>query len=134
MTSGNWKYLLKIPGLIQNKTEEKHEQILFLATGNTVHIISSMIPIFIMPIAVLDGIHILSEFFDRYQETRDRRKNHPPCVGHLIHAHVVHFPHHRSCLCFPGPYAHSPGPGFWFVHFIGRQVSGYSCGVGTTGT
>ena len=27
-----------------------------------------------MPIAVLDSIHILSEFFDRYQETRDRRK------------------------------------------------------------
>ncbi len=46
---------------------------LLIATGNTVHIMSSMIPIFIMPIAVLDAIHILSEFFDRYQETRDRR-------------------------------------------------------------
>ncbi|MDP2323140.1 MAG: MMPL family transporter, partial [Gammaproteobacteria bacterium] len=43
-------------------------------TGNTIHIMSSMIPIFIMPIAVLDSIHILSEFFDRYQLTRDRRK------------------------------------------------------------
>ncbi len=47
---------------------------LLVVTGNTVHIMSSMIPIFIMPIAVLDSIHILSEFFDRYQETRDRRK------------------------------------------------------------
>jgi uncharacterized protein len=47
---------------------------LLVATGNTIHIMSSMIPIFIMPIAVLDSIHILSEFFDRYQETRDRRK------------------------------------------------------------
>ncbi|MDY6905283.1 MAG: MMPL family transporter [Thermodesulfobacteriota bacterium] len=47
---------------------------LLVATGNTVHIMSSMIPIFIMPIAVLDAVHILSEFFDRYQETRDRRK------------------------------------------------------------
>lgn len=46
---------------------------LLIATGNTIHIMSSMIPIFIMPIAVLDSIHILSEFFDRYQETRDRR-------------------------------------------------------------
>jgi predicted RND superfamily exporter protein len=46
---------------------------LLVVTGNTVHIMSSMIPIFIMPIAVLDAIHILSEFFDRYQETRDRR-------------------------------------------------------------
>jgi predicted RND superfamily exporter protein len=46
---------------------------LLVATGHTVHIMSSMIPIFIMPIAVLDAVHILSEFFDRYQETRDRR-------------------------------------------------------------
>jgi len=47
---------------------------LLIATGNTVHIMSSMIPIFIMPIAVLDAVHILSEFFDRYQETKDRGK------------------------------------------------------------
>lgn len=47
---------------------------LLIATGNTVHIMSSMIPIFIMPISVLDSIHILSEFFDRYQETKDRAK------------------------------------------------------------
>jgi predicted RND superfamily exporter protein len=46
---------------------------LLIATGNTVHIMSSMIPIFIMPISVLDSVHILSEFFDRYQQTRDRR-------------------------------------------------------------
>lgn len=47
---------------------------LLVVTGNTVHIMSSMIPIFIMPIAVLDAVHILSEFFDRYQETKDRKK------------------------------------------------------------
>ncbi|MDP6980237.1 MAG: MMPL family transporter [Myxococcota bacterium] len=47
---------------------------LLVATGNTVHIMSSMIPIFIMPIAVLDSIHVLSEFFDRYPETRNRRE------------------------------------------------------------
>lgn len=47
---------------------------LLIVTGNTVHIMSSMIPIFIMPIAVLDAIHILSEFFDHYQETKDRRR------------------------------------------------------------
>lgn len=46
---------------------------LLIGMGYTVHIMSSMIPIFIMPIAVLDAIHILSEFFDRYQATRDRR-------------------------------------------------------------
>lgn len=47
---------------------------LLVSTGNTIHIMSSMIPIFIMPISVLDSIHILSEFFDRYQETKDRAK------------------------------------------------------------
>ncbi|HIJ65217.1 MAG TPA: MMPL family transporter [Candidatus Hydrogenedentes bacterium] len=47
---------------------------LLVISGNTIHIMSSMIPIFIMPIAVLDSIHILSEFFDRYQKTKDRRK------------------------------------------------------------
>jgi uncharacterized protein len=47
---------------------------LLIVTGNTVHIMSSMIPIFIMPIAVLDAVHILSDFFDRYPRTRDRRE------------------------------------------------------------
>ena len=47
---------------------------LLIITGNTVHIMSSMIPIFIMPIAVLDSVHVLSEFFDRYQKHRDRKE------------------------------------------------------------
>jgi predicted RND superfamily exporter protein len=47
---------------------------LLIGTGNTLHIMSSMIPIFLMPIAVVDSIHILSEFFDTYRHTRDRRK------------------------------------------------------------
>ena len=49
-----------------------------IIAGFPVHIMSSMIPIFIMPIAVLDAVHILSEFFDRYQATRDREKT----IGH----------------------------------------------------
>ncbi len=40
---------------------------LLIGTGNTVHIMISMIPIFLMPIAVVDSIHILSEFFDEYR-------------------------------------------------------------------
>jgi len=47
---------------------------LLIASGNTIHIMSSMIPIFIMPIAVLDAVHILSEFFDRYPQFKDRGK------------------------------------------------------------
>lgn len=47
---------------------------LLIGSGFTVHIMSSMIPIFVMPIAVLDSIHILSEFFDRYPKIKDRKK------------------------------------------------------------
>ncbi len=47
---------------------------LLVITGRTVHIMSSMIPIFIMPIAVLDAVHILSDFFDRYRGNADREK------------------------------------------------------------
>lgn len=47
---------------------------LLIGMGFTVHIMSSMIPIFVMPIAVLDSVHILSEFFDRYPSIRDRKQ------------------------------------------------------------
>lgn len=47
---------------------------LLIGLGFTVHIMSSMIPIFLMPIALLDDIHILSDFFDRYPSIRDKRK------------------------------------------------------------
>ncbi|MBD3169946.1 MAG: MMPL family transporter [candidate division Zixibacteria bacterium] len=40
---------------------------LLIFTGHTVHIMSSMIPIFLIPIAVLNSIHMISEFHDRYK-------------------------------------------------------------------
>ena len=46
---------------------------LLIGSGNSLHIMSSMIPIFLMPIAILDSIHVLSEFFDRYPHHLDRR-------------------------------------------------------------
>ncbi|MFQ6040696.1 MAG: outer membrane lipoprotein-sorting protein [Candidatus Poribacteria bacterium] len=46
---------------------------LLIGLGYTVHIMSSMIPIFLMPIAVLDSVHILSEFHDRYPALRDKK-------------------------------------------------------------
>ncbi len=55
-----------------------------IATGNTVHIMSSMIPIFLMPIAVVDSVHILSVFFDRYQQYRDRKKTLEVVTGELF--------------------------------------------------
>ncbi len=55
---------------------------LLIITGNTVHIMSSMIPIFIMPIAVLDAIHILSDFYDSYPIYKDRKKT----IKHVMRA------------------------------------------------
>ncbi|MFC1572135.1 RND family transporter [Candidatus Eisenbacteria bacterium] len=47
---------------------------LLILLGFPVHIMSSMIPIFLMPIAVLNSIHILSEFHERYQKSRSQRE------------------------------------------------------------
>ncbi|MBE8167411.1 MAG: MMPL family transporter [Shewanella sp.] len=44
---------------------------LLIGMGFTVHIMSSMIAIFLMPIAVVDSTHILSEFADTYNEGDD---------------------------------------------------------------
>ena len=52
--------------------------------GFPIHILSSMIPIFIMPIAVLDSIHIISEFFEKYQITRDRAGTMRAVMGELF--------------------------------------------------
>lgn len=45
-----------------------------IGLGFTVHIMSSMIPIFLLPIGVLDSVHILSDFTDRYAPGRDDRR------------------------------------------------------------
>ncbi|HUU16271.1 MAG TPA: MMPL family transporter [Sedimentisphaerales bacterium] len=47
---------------------------LLIGLGYPVHIMSSMIPIFLMPIAVVDSVHILSEFFDLYTKDKGRKK------------------------------------------------------------
>ena len=47
---------------------------LLIGFGYSVHIMSSMIPIFLMPIAVVDSVHILSEFFDLYTKEKGRKK------------------------------------------------------------
>ena len=47
---------------------------LLIGLGYTVHIMSSMIPIFLIPIAVLNSIHILSEFHERYQRHLDMKR------------------------------------------------------------
>lgn len=45
---------------------------LLIMLGFKVHIMSSMIPIFLIPIAVLNSIHIISEFHDHYKKYKHK--------------------------------------------------------------
>ncbi len=47
---------------------------LMIACGFPVHILSSMLPIFLMSIAMVDSVHVLSEFFDVYTPEKGRRQ------------------------------------------------------------
>ncbi|WP_404398124.1 RND family transporter [Idiomarina loihiensis] len=55
-----------------------------IALGFTVHIMSSMIAIFLMPIAVVDSVHIMSEFSDRYREKGNAKDTIKSVLGHLF--------------------------------------------------
>ena len=55
-----------------------------IGTGHTLHIMSSMIPIFLMPVAILDSVHVLSEFHDRYAVTGDRAGTLREIYGELL--------------------------------------------------
>ncbi len=57
---------------------------LLIGMGFTVHIMSSMIPIFLMPIAVVDSVHIMSEFADRYGGRESAATAIREVVGHLF--------------------------------------------------
>jgi uncharacterized protein len=55
-----------------------------IGLGFTVHIMTSMIAIFLMPIAVVDSVHILSEFSDRYKEGDDVNQVIKKVMSHLF--------------------------------------------------
>jgi predicted RND superfamily exporter protein len=57
---------------------------LLIGFGFTVHIMSSMIPIFLMPIAVVDSVHIMSEFADSYRQGDDAKVTISRVVDHLF--------------------------------------------------
>jgi len=57
---------------------------LLIGLGYDVHIMSSMIAIFLMPISVADSVHILSEFFDSYHKFQDKAKTIKHVVEHLF--------------------------------------------------
>jgi predicted RND superfamily exporter protein len=56
---------------------------LLVGLGFTVHIMSSMIPIFLMPIAVVDSVHIMSEFADHYDPGKDVKSSIEHVIDHL---------------------------------------------------
>ncbi|MEW6089242.1 MAG: MMPL family transporter [bacterium] len=45
-----------------------------IGSGFTVHIMSSMIPVFLMPIAICGAVHILSDFYERLPVVKDRKQ------------------------------------------------------------
>ena len=55
-----------------------------IGMGFTVHIMSSMIPIFLMPIAVVDSVHIMSEFADTHRADVDAKATITRVVEHLF--------------------------------------------------
>jgi hypothetical protein len=54
-----------------------------IGAGFTMHIMSSMIPIFLMPIAVVDSVHIMSEFADKFRDGDDTKSVMTEVVDHL---------------------------------------------------
>jgi len=57
---------------------------LLIGLGFEVHIMSSMIAIFLMPIAVADSVHILSEFFDVYRRFGEKAATVRHVIGRLF--------------------------------------------------
>lgn len=56
---------------------------LLIACGFKVHIMSSMIAIFLMPIAVVDSVHVMSEFADRFKPGADVKRVIKDVISHL---------------------------------------------------
>ncbi len=57
---------------------------IMIGMGYTVHIMNSMIAIFLMPIAVVDSVHIMSDFVERYQGDENRGEVITVVVGDLF--------------------------------------------------
>ncbi|GAB7081642.1 efflux RND transporter permease subunit [Megalodesulfovibrio paquesii] len=55
-----------------------------IALGFPVHILSSMLPIFLMSISMCDSIHVLSEFFDVYTVEKGRKESIREVMGTLF--------------------------------------------------
>jgi len=68
------RILLVIPTMIISMLSVIWTMGSMIGLGFTVHIMSSMIPVFLMPIAVCDAVHILSDFYEKYPKIKDKYK------------------------------------------------------------
>ncbi len=68
------KFVLVIPIMIISMLSVIWTMGAMIGLGFTVHIMSSMIPVFLMPIAVCDGVHILSDFYEKYPQIKNQRR------------------------------------------------------------
>ena len=76
---------------------------LLILTGHTVHIMSSMIPIFLIPIAVLNSIHIISEFHDHYKKYKHKDATIRHSYQRAVRADAVYLADHRGRFYLAGP-------------------------------
>ncbi len=77
-------FRLLIPPMIVAVTAIIWTMGFLVMSGNDVHIMSSMIPIFLFPIAVLNSIHILSEFHDHYGKNKHKEAAIRHTIGELF--------------------------------------------------
>jgi predicted RND superfamily exporter protein len=68
------RFVLVIPTMIISMLSVIWTMGAMIGLGFTVHIMSSMIPVFLMPIAVCDAVHILSDFYEKYPQIKDQRR------------------------------------------------------------
>ena len=68
------KFLLIIPSMIVAMLSVIWTMGAMIGLGFTVHIMSSMIPVFLMPIAVCDSVHILSDYYEKYPLIKERKE------------------------------------------------------------
>ena len=67
------KFILVISPMVIAMVSTISTMGMLIGFGYPVHIMSSMIPIFLMPIAIVDSVHILSEFFECYTKEKGKK-------------------------------------------------------------
>ena len=97
---------------------------LLIGLGFTVHIMSSMIPIFLMPIAVVDSVHILSEFVDPVPTREGSGTDHPLGDGESLYPHALHLAHLGRRIRLSRVRSHPSGSGVRLVRRL-RNSAGF---------